>query len=61
MECGRCKITFRLEEKNIRYDESGYGYSTKYVLCPRCGSVCIVEYIEDDCLDVNNDVRYYEY
>ena len=61
MECGRCKCTFRYKEEDIKFDESGYGYSTKYVLCPRCGSVCVVEYIEDECLNVNEDERYYEY
>ena len=61
MECRKCGWTFGFVDDEVKYDEYGYGYTTKYVICPRCKSVCVVDYIEDECLDVNNDERYYVY
>lgn len=45
----------------IKYDENGYGYSTEIAICPECGHIEVVKFIEDYCLDVNNDLRFYEY
>lgn len=45
----------------IKYDENGYGYSTEIAVCPECGHIEVVKFIEDYCLDVNNDLRFYEY
>ena len=61
MECHKCGYTFKYNKEDIKFDENGYGYSTKYVICPRCKSICIVEYFEDRYLDVNNDERFYLY
>lgn len=44
-----------------KYDEDGYGYSAEIAVCSECGHIEIIKFIEDDCLDVNNDPRFYEY
>lgn len=34
-------------ELSIKWDEDGYGYSTKLGICPGCGKVIILQIIED--------------
>ena len=43
------------------WDESGYGYSAKIIRCPNCGAIKYLKVIEDFCLDINNNERFYEY
>ena len=57
MLCKKCKK----KELNLKWDENGFGYSTILGECPNCGHIEVVEYVEDRCLDVNNDPRFYEY
>ena len=47
---------------NVQYwwDEGGYGYSAKMCKCPVCGTIQYLEIIEDKCLDVNNDKKFYQ-
>ncbi len=47
-------------EKSL-WDESGYGYSTKLLKCPQCGIIYILKYIEDENINLNYDLKYYEY
>ncbi len=56
LKCGYCKT-----ELDIKLKEDCSGYSVKYAVCPECGWIEILEYIEDSCFDVNNDDRYYLY
>ena len=58
--CTHCGYEYQ-EESNVKWDENGYGYSTKLFVCPKCGKILVVEYIEDYGLDVNNDERMYRY
>lgn len=59
--CGKCDKSHDYGPKDIRWDFNGFGYDTKYVVCPECGRINIIRYYEDKNLDVNNDERYYEY
>lgn len=59
MECKKCKE--KLDSSYAYWDESGYGYSAKIIKCPKCGAIQYLKVIEDRCLDVNNDKRFYEY
>jgi len=57
--CKKCGNAFEI--KDTYWDETGYGYSTKYTVCPVCGCRVIVAYLEDPGIDVNNDERFYIY
>lgn len=61
LKCEKCEAEIKYKNIDIIWDESGYGYTTKLLKCPKCGYLNIVEYIEDVSLDVNNDIRYYQY
>lgn len=58
-DCIKCGN--KLDMTKYWWDEGGYGYAAKICRCPWCGTVQYLEVIEDICLDVNNDERYYEY
>lgn len=60
-KCCKCMEDYKYTTDDIEYDESGYGYTTKIVKCPKCGCVKIIEFIEDKSLDINNDERFYIY
>lgn len=47
MENNKCKCFSCGNELIIKWDENGYGYSTKLGVCPGCGKVVILEIIED--------------
>jgi len=59
--CKSCDSYFVFTPDKIKWDEQGYGYSTKLVICPECGCVNVIKYIEDNGLNVNFDDRYYDY
>ena len=59
IECG-CGLRRDYSESEIKWDNSGCGYATKYVVCPDCGKVIVIRYEMHD-IDVNNDERFYEY
>lgn len=46
-KCYKCGRLFFYEDKDTFWDESGYGYSTKLVKCPYCGTYHVVKYVED--------------
>lgn len=52
--CGRCKSLVAYDKKDIRWDESGYGYSTKFIICPHCKTPIILEYREDNWMKGRN-------
>lgn len=55
--CG-CRIIIN-DNKNIIWDENGYGYSTKLCRCHGCNTLNVIEYYEDCSLDINKDTRWY--
>lgn len=59
IKCNVCG-TFYISDEEIHFDERGYGYSTKYCNCPKCGKFIILKHIEDYGFNVNFDNRYYE-
>lgn len=60
--CRSCDSDFVIFEpdKEIWFDESGTGYSTKLCKCPYCNKIVVLQHIEDKGLNVNFDGRYYE-
>lgn len=50
-----------VKDPHFWWDEHNLGYSAKITKCPNCKTIQYLEIIEDTCLDVNNDVRFYEY
>lgn len=60
-KCKACGAYFQYYDEDVRWDEKGYGYSTKYVKCSNCGRFHIIKFYEDPGLDVNNDPRFYTY
>ena len=59
--CSTCDDSFYYTEDDIWFDEHGFGFSTKLVKCPHCGTIKIIKYYEDENLDINNDERFYNY
>lgn len=59
--CPKCDKAHDFSPEDIVWDFDGYGYDTKYVICPECGQANIIRYIEDKNFDVNNDERFYTY
>lgn len=59
VQCLKCGELNRYEESDVRWDYSGYGYDTKYVVCPHCGQINIIKYVIDRNFDVNRDTRFY--
>ena len=57
--CGKCDVPTDYTPEDYIWDFNGYGYDTKYVVCPECGRINIVKYIIDGNFDINNDARYY--
>lgn len=57
--CSSCGEEFEVQPENVRFDEQGYGYSTRITKCPNCGKVVVMGYIEDYGLDINSDKRFY--
>ncbi|MCR5421991.1 MAG: hypothetical protein K6E98_13410 [Lachnospiraceae bacterium] len=57
--CSLCNNEIDMEKS--LWDESGYGYSTKLLKCPQCGIIYILKYIEDENINLNYDLKYYEY
>lgn len=58
--CKRCERAIDTERVKPKWDEnSSYG-STKYVECPECQAINILEVIEDH-YDNINDYRFYTY
>lgn len=58
----KCKKCFEeIVNEKPYWDESGYGYSAKLIKCPHCGAIQYYEVFEDECLDINHDLRFYEY
>ena len=60
-KCKKCKSKFSYTPEDTYWDENGYGYSTKLVKCPDCGCINVIKYDEDSGLDLNSDLRFYEY
>lgn len=62
IKCSHCKDTFKCDPaKDIRWDFTGLGYDTKFVICPQCEKIIIMKYEEYGNIDVNNDERFYSY
>jgi RNase P subunit RPR2 len=59
--CKSCNSYFVFNPDDAKWDEQGYGYSTKLVKCKECGRINVIKYIEDNGLNVNNDMRFYNY
>ncbi len=57
--CKKCGKSTEHDNKTIRWDEHGYGYSTKICICKHCGMINIVKVVEDYGVDVNKDKRFY--
>lgn len=45
--CNRCGKHFSYDSSDLKWDESGYGYSTRYVKCPHCDQIHVLYYVED--------------
>lgn len=59
--CTKCDNISDYGPEDVHWDYSGYGYDTKYSICPNCGRINIIKYIIDENMDINNDLRYYTY
>lgn len=59
--CTKCDTLFDPSKVATKWDEKGFGYSTKLAICPNCGSYVVIKVEEDSSLDVNNDPRFYKY
>lgn len=63
MICKKCRKVFDIGDAAITYREYG-GAKMRDKVCPHCGggfrAVDLSTYF-DKYLDVNNDIRYYEY
>lgn len=57
--CKKCNDAISYNYKDVKWDESGSGYSAKFIVCPRCGHQNIIKYVEDRALYVNEDNRYF--
>lgn len=60
-QCKKCKSKFYYTVDDLYWDEHGYGYSTRLVKCTNCGCANVSKYKEDYSLNVNDDLRFYEY
>ena len=58
--CSKCREDFVYKPEETFWDEKGYGYSTKLVLCPYCKHPNVIKYSEDISFDVNKDRRFYK-
>ena len=45
--CKKCGQLIKYTDEDAIWDYSGYGYSTKLVLCKNCGMPHILKYEED--------------
>ena len=61
MICSGCGIELTSNNYVTKWDEKGYGYSTKLRICPECGKVLEIVGYTFDRIDINNDKRYFEY
>lgn len=59
-KCSKCKEHFIYKPEETFWDEHGYGYGTKLVICPYCKTINVIKYHEDSSLDINKDRRYYK-
>lgn len=59
--CAKCDNAHEYSPEDIQWDFNGFGYDTKYVVCPECGRIDIIRYYKDENIDVNNDERFYTY
>lgn len=59
-QCKKCKSKFDYTADETWWDYSGFT-NTKLVKCPDCGCIQAIKYEESFGLDVNNDLRFYEY
>lgn len=59
--CPKCGEEFELDPASVYFDDHGYGYSTKLVNCTHCLTPNVLRYYNDVNLDINNDIRYYNY
>ena len=50
--CNGCNQLIEQNNKNIFFDNHGYGYSTKLIRCEHCGKINIVKYFIDK--DIKN-------
>lgn len=58
--CKKCNKTFSYSNEDCKWDEKGSYGSTKYVQCPTCGRIFILNVIEDK-YDNLHDYRFYTY
>ena len=59
--CKKCKSIFSYAPEDTWWDESGSGYSTKLCRCTECGCINVINHIEDSGIDVNKNLKFYEY
>lgn len=59
-KCTKCKENFSYMPDEIQWADYGT-YSTKFIICPNCGSIQIIKYENAFGLDVNNDDKFYRY
>lgn len=59
-KCKKCHESFVYESDDIRWDENGFGYSTKLIRCKHCNCINVIKYVEDYGFSkMNTDRRLY--
>lgn len=58
--CEKCHDNFVYFPDETFWDEKS-GYSTKLTKCPSCGCINVIKRSRDYGVDVNRDLRFYEY
>lgn len=53
--CGKCGNELDEKKEKIKYE---LGFDVRYLECEYCGSISILEFVEEY-IDINNDERYY--
>lgn len=48
--CKKCECLIIYKNKETIWDENGYGYSAKLILCPNCGTHNVIKYEKDNWL-----------
>lgn len=60
-KCKKCGSYFKFNNNDAYFDEHGFGYSTKLVKCPECGSINVLYTLEDFGISkLNSDERLYQ-
>lgn len=59
--CAKCAETIVYDKSEAYFDDKGYGYSTKLLICPHCNTPNVLRYYEDRAMKLNRDSRFYNY